>query len=92
MSIRSFIFCDFCNPDAVRTVDRRAPRPGGAGRRLDDGRAWLEAGEREAVEVYGWTRTRDGGHLCPACQGRLANGPAARRGAVFPLPRVLQPA
>lgn len=89
MSLRSFIFCDFCNPDGVRTVDhrRRGPRPFAAGRRRDDGRAWIEAGEAEAVRAYGWARTAAGGHLCPQCRQRLSLRPPGggpRAGAPWP--------
>jgi len=70
MSIRTFIFCDICNPQALRAIEfRRATRKGvRAGRRISDGRAWFEGSLQEAVEKNGWQRTEEGLDVCPACR------------------------
>lgn len=72
MSIRTFVFCDFCNALGVRTVDnRRFPRePATAGRRCSDGRAWFEGDVTLAVAEYGWEETPEGHHACPHCLAR----------------------
>ena len=69
MSIRTFIFCDICNPQALRSIEfRRRPREEDRnGRRLSDGRAWLEGSLSNAHE-QGWIAKADGRHICPACQ------------------------
>ena len=68
MAIRQFIFCDICNPQAVRSIEfRRGPRLGErTGRRISDGRAWFE-GELKAAMDQGWMLTVDGQHICPCC-------------------------
>lgn len=70
MSVRTFIFCDICNPQALRSIEfRRSTRLGDRpGRRISDGRSWLEASLEHAIENAGWQRTADGQHICPACQ------------------------
>jgi hypothetical protein len=70
MSIRTFIFCDICNPQATRTIEsRRSTRQGErTGRRMSDGRAWLEVSQEVAVEKHGWRHTAEGLHVCFACQ------------------------
>jgi len=70
MSIRTFIFCDICNPQALRSIEfRRATRlDQRPGRRICDGRSWLEADLEDAVEKAGWQYTKDGRHICPSCQ------------------------
>ena len=70
MSIRTFIFCDICNPQATRSIEyRRSTRQGvRTGRRISDGRAWIEASQEQALEKNGWQKTDDGRHICPACQ------------------------
>jgi len=69
MTIRTFIFCDICNPQALRSIEfRRSPREEGRnGRRLSDGRAWLEGSLSNALE-QDWTINADGLHICPVCQ------------------------
>lgn len=69
MSIRTFIFCDICNPQGLRSVEfRRTPREDGrGGRRISDGRAWFEGNLSKAIE-NGWTSDLNGQHICPACQ------------------------
>jgi hypothetical protein len=69
MSIRKFIFCDICNPQALRSIEfRRSSRKNErGGRRISDGRAWFEGELTNAVE-NGWSCTSDGQHVCPACQ------------------------
>ncbi len=69
MSIRKFVFCDICNPQALRSVEfRRATRiDARTGRRISDGRAWFE-GEPAMAAKAGWLCKPDGLHICPACQ------------------------
>ncbi len=71
MSIRTFIFCDICNPQALRSIEfRRLTRKGiRTGRRISDGRAWYEGSVEQAIEKAGWQRSGDGRHICPVCQG-----------------------
>lgn len=71
MARRSFIFCDICNPLAIREVEmRRASGRTGGGRRLTDGRVWFDGTEKEALAA-GWLSTEDGQHICPACFERM---------------------
>ena len=69
MSIRTFIFCDICNPQALRSIEfRRGPREKERnGRRLSDGRAWFEGDLSNALE-QDWITNADGQHICPACK------------------------
>ena len=69
MSIRTFIFCDICNPQALRSIEfRRSPREEDRnGRRLSDGRAWLEGSLSNALE-QGWITNANRQHICPVCQ------------------------
>ena len=69
MTIRSFVFCDICNPQALRSVEfRRSPRENERnGRRLSDGRAWFEGSISDALSS-GWTIDSSEQHICPACQ------------------------
>jgi len=69
MTIRTFIFCDICNPQALRSVEfRRSPRENERnGRRLSDGRAWFD-GELSQAVYNGWSIDNEGQHVCPACQ------------------------
>lgn len=72
MAVRTFVFCDICNPQGIRYVEqRRAPkgdRP--HGRRVTDGRAWFE-GAAEQAELEGWKTSPDGNrHICPRCHAR----------------------
>lgn len=71
MARRSFIFCDICNPLAVREVEmRRASGRDGKGRRITDGRVWFDGTEEEG-KAAGWVATGDGQHICPACFERM---------------------
>jgi len=71
MSIRTFIFCDICNPQGLRSIEfRRRPRDARTGRRLSDGRSWIEGSMSAAVE-NGWSINLDGKHICPACKGHV---------------------
>jgi hypothetical protein len=69
MSIRKIIFCDVCNPQGMRPIEfRRAPRANErGGRRICDGRAWIECELNNAI-ANGWLCTADGRHICPSCQ------------------------
>ena len=64
MSIRTFIFCDSCNPLGLRTEKDGFIK----NRRANDVRSWYEGDEQHAKE-FGWTKTPDGGDLCPKCSG-----------------------
>ncbi|MGD0960702.1 MAG: hypothetical protein ABSB19_12930 [Methylomonas sp.] len=72
MSIRTFVFCDICNPQGIRTIEfRRSTRLDmRGGRRISDGRAWLETALDQTMADAGWLRTVEGLHICPACQSR----------------------
>jgi len=69
MSIRTFIFCDICNPQALRHIEfRRSPREKERnGRRLCDGRAWFDGDLSNALEQE-WSTNTDGQHICPNCK------------------------
>jgi len=71
MSIRKIIFCDICNPRALKAVDfRRVNRESEpTGRRITEGRAWIEGEIADAVE-NGWLCTSNGQHVCPVCRIR----------------------
>lgn len=72
MARRSFIFCDICNPLALRSIEMRrtSGRDSRDSRRLSDGRAWFDGGNSEAQHA-GWVVADDGQHICPACFERL---------------------
>ncbi len=74
MAIRTFVFCDCCNPHGIRAVaDRRSQaRAVNSGRRWEDGRAWVEGALEHAIERHNWKITADGYHVCDNCQDRLA--------------------
>jgi len=83
VTIRTFVFCDACNPQATRYVEQRRSASRGdhggcggrRGRRATDGRAWFEGAVHDA-EQAGWRVTREGRHLCPACgRGEAGAGP-----------------
>jgi hypothetical protein len=80
MSIRTFIFCDICNPQALRSIEfRRSPRiQQRNGRRISDGRAWFE-GHPEKAKQYGWLCTTDGRHICPDCHKNSESQAPAER-------------
>ena len=69
---RSFIFCDICNPQAVRYVEMRRSigRDSRIGRRLSDGRNWFEGSDEEAVAA-GWVASEEGHYICPVCLRRM---------------------
>lgn len=70
MAQRTFVFCDRCNPCAVRFVDRRSCRQRDNqrdGRRVIDGRAWFEGTVEDAIATSGWVCTDDNQHLCAIC-------------------------
>lgn len=74
MSIRTIVFCDICNPRALKSVELRRERQGEerAGRRLTEGRAWLE-GELSDAVANGWLYMPDGRHICPACRVNIVH-------------------
>ena len=62
MSIRTFIFCDGCNPQGVRNVYENEQYD----RRNSDGRSWCEGSLEEAVKL-GWEIFEENKILCPHC-------------------------
>ncbi len=68
MSLRSFVFCDICNPEGYRCIEHRRPsqRDDYYGRRVSDGRAWYEGDDSAAIE-NGWVISDEGRHICPHC-------------------------
>ncbi|MBF0470358.1 MAG: hypothetical protein HQL48_03185 [Gammaproteobacteria bacterium] len=70
MAIRSFLFCDICNPDAIRVPDyrRNEKRNSRSGRRFTDGRKWVEASREVAATEHGWFYDSNQRDICPACQ------------------------
>jgi len=68
MSIRAFVFCDICNPKAIRHVEeRRRSRwdDPSMGRRISDGRSWFDGTEEDARQA-GWLAEGER-HVCPHC-------------------------
>lgn len=65
MSIRTFIFCDACNPQAIRTINDTDSY----GRRTCDERSWFEGHVSEAGKI-GWVITHDGYNVCPKCHNK----------------------
>ncbi len=74
MSIRTFIFCDICNPQCIRSIEfRRSPREDErTGRRISDGRIWFDGNLAEATE-NGWSTNVNGQHVCPTCSDSHIN-------------------
>ncbi len=72
MARRSFIYCDICNPLALRSIEMRRTngRDQREGRRLSDGRAWYDGSDHDA-KLNGWVIADDGQHICPACFDRM---------------------
>ena len=66
MSIRQFIFCDVCNPMAVRQIEERRAALRSGGRRRTDDRAWVEGSRSHATE-QGWVATAEGMDVCGRC-------------------------
>lgn len=70
---QTFIFCDRCNPQCFRLVEHRRGtfRSGKTGRRITDGRAWLEPATLEAIKANNWAYTADEKHYCHECVAQL---------------------
>ena len=81
MSIRTFVFCDLCNPQCVRNINNRYHitdrreidnerrielRRTMNGRRNSDGRSWYEGTLDDAIE-QGWMVDEKNKTLCPEC-------------------------
>ena len=67
MSVKTFTFCDICNPHSQIATDRREqPRDEGQGRRGDDDCSWFEGFPEDSAEE-GWIVTSKGKHVCPRC-------------------------
>ncbi len=69
MAIKTFIFCDRCNPGCVRMIDRRMSKEERSGRRSTDDRSWHEASKVE--EAPKWLLLENGEHICPRCVEHL---------------------
>jgi len=70
MAIRTFIFCDICNPMGMRTPEMRQGTHRDSehrGRRVSDSRAWFEGEITEAIAAD-WQIDPEGRHVCPGCQ------------------------
>lgn len=83
MSLRTFLFCDFCNPEGIRVLDDRRTKPradGNSGRRYSDARVWFEGPVEEAVNQNGWIISHDDKHICPDCQERIKRWPGKQLG------------
>lgn len=63
MSKRTFIFCDACNPEGIRTDNRGFLYS----RRACDVRSWCEGEDKDALDA-GWVTTDEGLNVCPKCQ------------------------
>jgi hypothetical protein len=72
MSIRTFLFCDVCNPRGIRLPELRrdAHHREGSGRRISDARSWFEGNAEQAVNEYNWIAAEDGSYVCPGCQAK----------------------
>ena len=68
-SHRTFIFCDCCNPQGFRFVDNRRDdsRTSHKGRRITDGRAWIDDMNAEELVKYHWNAQGSDTHYCPKC-------------------------
>lgn len=71
MSMKTFIFCDLCNPLCLHQMDRREQSREGiaAGRRFTDNYSWLEGGIDESTQ-NGWMVTSNNKHICPRCYAK----------------------
>lgn len=87
MGVRTFIYCDYCNPNAIRFVDRRPPeRAFVGGRRNSDSRSFIDGDDADALAA-GW-KVVMGRHFCPRCtqhaehlQGGQSDTPGTQRDA-----------
>jgi hypothetical protein len=68
MTTRTFVFCDVCNPEAIRAVEPQDVGLTQNRRRITDERVWLEGALDSAVCDHGWYVTTDGAHICPHCR------------------------
>lgn len=67
MSVKTFTFCDLCNPHCIVITDRRdSARDENSGRRHHDGCSWFEGFPEDSSE-HGWIITSKGKHVCPRC-------------------------
>ena len=69
MSIRTFLFCDVCNPRGIRCPEQRRDmrRRDFMGRRITDARAWFEGDTAQAIEQGHWVEIEGGFYYCPSC-------------------------
>lgn len=66
MSARTFIFCDVCNKQAIRTISNTSSVKGQPVRRNSDSRAWFEGTVDESLR-HGWYVTAAKENVCPKC-------------------------
>lgn len=59
--IRTFIFCDRCNPMGIRIISNKSDPT----RRISDERAWFE-GTTDEAKKEGWIISISK-HTCPCC-------------------------
>ena len=80
MSIRTFLFCDVCNPRGIRTPEQRRDmhRRETYGRRISDGRSWFE-GDLEQAKSENWVAHDDGSYVCPGCAAKGLRADNANR-------------
>ncbi len=81
MSHRAFLFCDICNPQAIRVIEMRRGSHGRdprMGRRVIDGRSWFD-GDEDAARRAGWLCLEDGHHVCPICHASIRKLPLPMR-------------
>lgn len=72
MSVRTFLFCDVCNPRGIRIPEQRRDmhRREHPGRRITDGRSWFEGTLTQAVNEHQWITDGNGSYVCPTCAAR----------------------
>ncbi len=70
MAVKTIIFCDICNRDGrMSREERRTDSRSTSGRRIGDGRAWLEGGTA-AARANGWHIDEHQRHICGRCYKR----------------------
>ncbi len=69
MAIRTFIFCDRCNPQCIRTISSLSDFK----RRNSDDRSWF-GGSIQGALKEGW-KSLNNKHLCPRCVDVTASKP-----------------
>lgn len=75
MTIKTIIFCDTCNQQRVRNVDRRISTDGKRtfGRRLHDGRSSVVFEPGDPMPEGWFCDETERYHVCPLCVERVRN-------------------